>query len=147
MRINGMFNSRLGSLVARQKDLFFTTSAFTTFSPADLTPIFNGDDAKSDILEDTHLQQIFANLSPKIQNQPWTLAYSTQVNGFSLKNLYRECKSSNVDDPSAAFRNQGRNHTSAKGEIKDISFRLSLVMAVQPTLLCYFLLGERLSFT
>ena len=104
-------NSRLGSLVARQKDLFFTTSAFTTFSPADLTPIFNGDDAKSDILEDTHLQQIFANLPPKIQNQPWTLAYSTQVNGFSLKNLYRECKSSNADDPSAAFRNQGRNHT------------------------------------
>ena len=130
MRINGMFNSRLGSLVARQKDLFFTTSAFTTFSPADLTPIFNGDDAKSDILEDTHLQQIFANLSPKIQNQPWTLAYSTQVNGFSLKNLYRECKSTNVDDPSAAFRNQGRNRTSATGEIKEISFRLSLVMAV-----------------
>ena len=123
-------NSRLGSLVARQKDLFFTTSAFTTFSPADLTPIFNGDDAKSDILEDTHLQQIFANLSPKIQNQPWTLAYSTQVNGFSLKNLYRECKSSDKDDPSAAFRNQGRNHTSATGEIKEISFRLSLVMAV-----------------
>ena len=106
-----IINSRLGSLVARQKDLFFTTSAFTTFSPADLTPIFNGDDAKSDILEDTHLQQIFANLPPKIQNQPWTLAYSTQVNGFSLKNLYRECKSSNTDDPSAAFRNQGRNHT------------------------------------
>ena len=95
---------RLASIVARQKDMFFTTSAFTTFSPADLTPTFNGD-ATSDILQDTHLQQIFANLSPKIQNQPWTLAYSTQVNGFSLRNLYRECRGTSAGlDDSAVLR-------------------------------------------
>ena len=99
---------RLSSIVSQQKDLFFTTSAFTTFSPADLTPIFNGE-AKSDILEETHLQQIFANLPPKIQNQPWSLAYSTHVNGFSLRNLYRECRSGGAgSDDSAVLRGGGR---------------------------------------
>ena len=98
---------RLASIVSRDKELFLTSAsadAFTTFSPLDLmTPLFNGETTKSDILEDTHLQQLFANLPPKIQNQPWTLSYSTQVNGFSLRNLYRSVSGSGIDD-SAVLR-------------------------------------------
>ena len=52
--------------------------------------------AKSDILEAMHFKQLFAQLPPKTQNQPWTLSYSTQEQGFSLRNLYRSV--STTDD-------------------------------------------------
>ena len=52
--------------------------------------------AKSEILEAMHFKQLFAQLPPKTQNQPWTLSYSTQEQGFSLRNLYRSV--STTDD-------------------------------------------------
>ena len=43
----------------------------------------------SSILEDRQLREIYRSLPHKIQNQSWSLAYSTRVSGFSLQNLYR----------------------------------------------------------
>ena len=43
----------------------------------------------SSVLDDRHMREVYRSLPLKIQNQPWCLAYSTRVNGFSLQNLYR----------------------------------------------------------
>lgn len=43
----------------------------------------------SSVLDDRHMREVYRSLPLKIQNQPWTLAYSTRINGFSLQNLYR----------------------------------------------------------
>ena len=81
---------RIASRVSQEKDLIFANSEGTDNGLDDLfgTPVLTGD-VKSGILEDKHLQQLFANMPPKVQNQPWTLTYSTHINGFSLRNLYR----------------------------------------------------------
>ena len=73
---------RIASRVSQEKDLIEGTEDLFG------TPVLTGD-VKSGILEETHLQQLFANMPPKVQNQPWTLTYSTHINGFSLRNLYR----------------------------------------------------------
>ena len=54
--------------------------------PDDLEPDVQGE---SSILDGSMLKSLFAKLPPKIQNQTWQLAFSTQLNGFSLQNLYR----------------------------------------------------------
>jgi len=43
----------------------------------------------SSILDDRHMREVYRSLPLKIQNQSWSLAYSTRVSGFSLQNLYR----------------------------------------------------------
>jgi hypothetical protein len=93
---------RLNSLLKREQDLNMTTAFTNPFeSNPDLAglggPILIGE---SGILETPHLQQIFNHLPPKTQSQPWRLAYSTSVNGFSLRNLYR---SFSGEDSSSEF--------------------------------------------
>lgn len=99
---------RLASLVSRQKDLYSAFSTFTPTSTQDLMAnvMFNGD-GRSAILSESHLQQLFASLPPKIQTQPWTLTYSTGVNGFSLRNMYRSVAGGGAAaDDSAILRRQ-----------------------------------------
>ena len=45
------------------------------------------------VLVESQVRQIFANLPPKIQSQPWRLVYSTRSHGFSLRNFYRNVAS------------------------------------------------------
>ena len=71
----------IGSIHKPKPYLRFSAAGFMT------PQILNN--AKSDILEAMHLKQLFTNLPPKTQNQPWSLAYSTSASGYSLKNLYR----------------------------------------------------------
>ena len=89
---------RIASRVSQEKDLIFANSEGNDGGLDDLfgTPVLTGDQ-KSGILEETHLKQLFANMPPKVQNQPWTLTYSTHINGFSLRNLYR-CLSGSDND-------------------------------------------------
>jgi len=44
---------------------------------------------KSSILDERNIIEIYRSLPHKIQNQAWSLAYSTRLNGFSLQNFYR----------------------------------------------------------
>lgn len=44
---------------------------------------------ESNILDDQIQQELYRKMPPKIQNQKWSLAYSTSVSGFSLANMYR----------------------------------------------------------
>ena len=43
----------------------------------------------STVLTPEMAKSLFGRMPPKIQNQPWKLAFSTQSDGFSLQNLYR----------------------------------------------------------
>ena len=54
----------------------------------DPSTVLSGDMAKS----------LFGRMPPKIQSQPWKLAFSTQTDGFSLQNLYRTLEG-DVDAP------------------------------------------------
>ena len=87
---------RIASRVSQEKDLIFAEGNDGGLDDLFGTPVLTGDQ-KSGILEETHLKQLFANMPPKVQNQPWTLTYSTHINGFSLRNLYR-CLSGSDND-------------------------------------------------
>ena len=89
---------RTGAILRREKDL---TYAFSNPFDEDPDMLIAGEPAmndKSDILEETHSNQLFANLPAKIQSQHWSLKYSTNANGFSLRNLYRCSSSGGSDD-------------------------------------------------
>ena len=43
----------------------------------------------SHFLSEQMEMDIYLKLPPNVQNQQWSLAYSTEINGFSLHNLYR----------------------------------------------------------
>ncbi|MEQ2300855.1 hypothetical protein AMECASPLE_030103 [Ameca splendens] len=52
---------------------------------------------ESQLLDEYHLQKLVTHLPPRTQGYQWQLAYSTVINGSSLKTLYRNM--ANLDSP------------------------------------------------
>ena len=92
----GLVHSAILMLEYLQKSYEFKTPSKDLIGPAPTYDKSKWLEAKSEILEAMHFKQLFAQLPPKTQNQPWTLSYSTQEQGFSLRNLYRSV--STTDD-------------------------------------------------
>ncbi|XP_071142987.1 oxidation resistance protein 1-like isoform X1 [Mytilus edulis] len=53
--------------------------------------------AKSNILEDFHLEMLNSVMPPRTVGYPWSLIYSTEKHGFSLKTMYRHMH--DIDTP------------------------------------------------
>lgn len=123
---------RMAALVSRQKDLYSAFSTFTPTSTHDLMTnvMFNGD-GRSAILGESHLRQLFASLPAKIQTQPWTLTYSTQVNGFSLRNMYRSVYGGGAADDAAILRRQTSGESSVVKAADDDSGTGGCLIVIQ----------------
>jgi hypothetical protein len=72
-----------------------TSQEFQKYLVLESSGLTNCDDSgplvldDSSILEERNMREIYRSLPHKVQNQAWSLSYSTRINGFSLQNLYR----------------------------------------------------------
>ncbi|XP_055997401.1 nuclear receptor coactivator 7-like isoform X6 [Ostrea edulis] len=64
------------------------------FEETQMLPELHG---QSTIIQDYHLEMLNQHMPPRTIGYPWTLVYSTEQHGFSLKTLYRDMHG--VDSP------------------------------------------------